>query len=401
MLQPISKDEDDLLLPYLRASNIQPFGIDISDVNDMWINPKEIGDLRLKDGDLLVSEGGDVGRSAIWKGELPEVYFQNSINRVRPLKRNCNSYLMFLLKTIKDFRAIDVICNKLFIAHLTAEKLNEISILIPPSLEQNLIANFLDRETRRIDALIEEKNRFTELLKEKRLALISHAVTKGLDPTVKMKDSEVDWLGEVPEHWKTNKLLHLTTRIGDGLHGTPNYVDSSEVFFINGNNLGNGFIGITDATKRISQDEYEKNLLPLDNATLLMSINGTIGSLAFYRGEAVMLGKSAAYINCSNKIHRKFLFFFLQSLSAKTYFDLVITGTTIFNLSLESIRSMPVTILAPEEQQKITDYLEIQTAKIDNLIQETQTSIELLKEHRTALISAAVTGKIDVREFAN
>ena len=202
MLQPTKKNEDDLLLPYMRASNVQPFGIDISDVKEMWINPNEMSGLRLKNGDLLVSEGGDVGRCAIWKNELPEIYFQNSINRVRALKNNNNIYLSYLLQNIKNTGAIDVICNKLSIAHLTAEKLNEIAIVIPEYLEQSTIASFLDRETLHIDALVEEKNHFIGLLKEKRLALISHVVTKGLDPTVKMKDSGVDWLGEIPEHWK-------------------------------------------------------------------------------------------------------------------------------------------------------------------------------------------------------
>jgi type I restriction enzyme S subunit len=270
-----------------------------------------------------------------------------------------------------------------------------------PSLEeQTAIANFLDRETRRIDALVEEKNRFIELLKEKRQALISHAVTKGLGPAVKMKDSGVEWLGKVPEHWKVIKLSHLTMKIGDGLHGTPYYVEDSEFHFINGNNLVNGYISIAESTKCVNREEFEKHKVDLNNSTLLMSINVTIGNVAFYQGELVMLGKSAAYINCSNQLLRHFLYFLLQSSSINSYFDLQVSGTTIFNLSLESIRNTPVALPTTQEQIEIVDFLGHETAKIDALITESQNSIALLKEHRTALISSAVTGKIDVREAA-
>ena len=181
MLQPIQKNEDDLLLPYMRASNVQPFGIDISDIKEMWINPNEMVDLRLEDGDLLVSEGGDVGRCAIWNNELSEVYFQNSINRVRALKNNNNVYLNYLLRSIKNSGAIDVICNRLSIAHLTAEKLNELAIVVPDASEQTAIANFLDRQTTKIDALITETQKSIALLKEHRTALISAAVTGKID----------------------------------------------------------------------------------------------------------------------------------------------------------------------------------------------------------------------------
>lgn len=275
--------------------------------------------------------------------------------------------------------------------------LKRLPTLIPPPGEQTTIAAFLDRETARIDALIAEQQRLIELLKEKHQAVISHAVTKGLNPDAPMKDSGIEWLGEVPAHWRVMKLVHLSKKIGDGLHGTPQYIENSEFFFINGNNIANGSILITESTRCVSQGEFEKYKIDLDDSTLLMSINGTIGNVAFYMGESVMLGKSASYINCSKDISRDFLYFFLQSSTVKSYFDLEVTGTTILNLSLESIRNIPITRPPVNEQSEIAIYLKKITAEIDALIFEAQRAITLLQERRTALISAAVTGKIDVR----
>ncbi|WP_419622926.1 restriction endonuclease subunit S [Thiolapillus sp.] len=181
MLQPVQQAPQDVLKPYLRASNIQPDGIYVSGVKEMWFSPLELGVLRLKYGDLLVSEGGDVGRSAIWRRELEEAYYQNSINRVRGLEGNNNYYLNYLLSCIKESGAIDVICNRLSIAHLTTEKLNEIQILFPTAEEQSAIAAFLDEKTTQVDQLIEKTQQSIDLLKEKRAALITAAVTGKID----------------------------------------------------------------------------------------------------------------------------------------------------------------------------------------------------------------------------
>uniref|UniRef100_UPI003AF6567E restriction endonuclease subunit S n=1 Tax=Thiolapillus sp. TaxID=2017437 RepID=UPI003AF6567E len=181
MLQPVQQAPQDVLKPYLRASNIQPDGIYVSGVKEMWFSPLELGVLRLKYGDLLVSEGGDVGRSAIWRRELEEAYYQNSINRVRGLEGNNNYYLNYLLSCIKESEAIDVICNRLSIAHLTTEKLNEIQILFPTAEEQSAIAAFLDEKTTQVDQLIEKTQQSIDLLKEKRAALITAAVTGKID----------------------------------------------------------------------------------------------------------------------------------------------------------------------------------------------------------------------------
>jgi len=208
-----------------------------------------------------------------------------------------------------------------------------------------------------------------------------------------MKDSGVEWIGEIPSHWKRNKLNRISERIGDGLHSTPEYVDSSVYFFINGNNLVDGKIKIFDSTKCVSEEEFKKHFIQLNNKSLLLSINGTIGNLSFYDNEKVILGKSSCYINLKENINHHFVYYVLKSESISKYFTFELTGTTIFNLSLNSIRNTPIVVPPENEQQQIVEFLDEQTQLIDKTISIEKKRIELLKEYRQSLISEVVTGK--------
>lgn len=284
-------------------------------------------------------------------------------------------------------------------SNMSSENLYSSFITTPYHIEQTQIANFLDYETAKIDKLIEKQQQLIKLLEEKRQAVISHAVTKGLNPKAPMKDSGVEWLGEVPKHWDTPKLLHSTTAIGDGLHSTPKYQDRTGHFFINGNNLINGKVVIGASAKEVPKSEYTKHFIQLDNSSVLLSINGTIGNVAMYNGEQIILGKSAAYIKCFDRLKRIYLTYYLQTTQIKRYFSLEATGTTIFNLSLNSIRQMKVCIPPPQEQIHIIEYCQNKDMQFKTLINATRQAISLIQERRTALISAAVTGKIDVRDW--
>jgi type I restriction enzyme, S subunit len=280
------------------------------------------------------------------------------------------------------------------------DDVKRLPIIVPPAVEQSAIAAFLERETRKIDALVEEQQRLVHLLEEKRQATVSHAVTRGLNTRATMKETGVECLLTIPEHWIIDKLAKLTTAVGDGLHGTPRYVDQSDYHFINGNNLVDGSISIDDHTRCVDQEVARAQAVPLNSQTILMSINGTIGNLALYMGEPVMLGKSAAYLNCTNNIDREFLYYFLQSAAAKTHFELELTGTTISNLSLATLRNAPIPVPPLDEQRTIAKWLQNALLQLHEMIGEAEKSISLLKERRSALISAAITGKIDIRGLA-
>jgi type I restriction enzyme S subunit len=141
--------------------------------------------------------------------------------------------------------------------------------------------------------------------------------------------------------WKKSPLKSLCNRIGDGLHGTPSYDNKSDVFFINGNNLKNGSISISNETKKVTNADFESNYIALNENSLLLSINGTLGEMAFYNDEKVMLGKSAAYLNFKNGINR-FYYYYFQLKDVQRYFHNVATGSTIKNLGLKSIQDFEV-----------------------------------------------------------
>ena len=181
MLQSEQKKESDRLVSYLRAANIQLAGVDISDVKEMWVSENELRELKLADGDILVSEGGDVGRCCIWNSELDECYFQNSINRVRPIGNQSNKFFYYWMTFAKSTGYIDILCNKSTIAHLTAEKLSALPMVFPPIDEQIEISSYLDAMFDKFEALISRSELSIALLKEHRTSLISAAVTGKID----------------------------------------------------------------------------------------------------------------------------------------------------------------------------------------------------------------------------
>lgn len=270
---------------------------------------------------------------------------------------------------------------------------------LPPLPEQRQIAAFLDHKCALIDTFIQKKTRLIELLKEQKQAIINKAVTKGIDPNVRLKSSGIDWLGDIPEYWEVWKLKRLCYRIGDGLHGTPEYDDNSGFLFINGNNLDEGEIRITDKTRTVTLSDFEKYNLSLREGTVLISINGTVGNLAIYSGEDIVLGKSAAFLECRKPLYNKFLFYVFKSQELINDYLSNAESTTIKNISLEALRSTRIGLPEVQEQVKISEFLDCELEKVDRTIEKIKSEIDLIQEYKTTLIAEAVTGKIDVRDW--
>lgn len=283
--------------------------------------------------------------------------------------------------------------------NISQETVKSIKIPIPPLSEQTAIANYLDRKTAEIDQTIADKEALIGLYEEEKKGLINEAVTKGLNPNVQLKDSSIDggdprWLGDVPEHWEVKKLKQVSSKIGDGIHATPEYVDSSDFYFINGNNLNEGVITISESTKSVSEEEFEKYKLNLNYGTVLISINGTIGNLAIYQGENIILGKSACYIELLKNLESRHLYYQLQTEFTLNAIETSLSGTTIKNLSLGTVRNLKILLPPLPEQAAIVDYIETETAKINEKMTVARQEIALLKEFRQALIFECVTGKV-------
>jgi type I restriction enzyme, S subunit len=280
--------------------------------------------------------------------------------------------------------------------------------VFPPLPEQTAIADFLDRETGKIDELVAEQRRLIELLKEKRQAVISHAVTKGLNPHAPMKPSGIEWLGDVPAGWEVLKLKHLTVSIEQGwspqCEGRP--VETDEEWGVLKVGCVNG--GVFRPS--------ENKLLPLEMEPI-PALGICKGDLLISRANTRELVGSAAVaeLDCSNlllcdKLYRlrfnserclpEFVCCYLGSLPVREQIELRATGASASMVNIPQSAILELKIAAPSlrEQTAIMAFLETELAKFDTLTAEAQRAIDLLQERRTALISAAVTGKIDVRE---
>jgi len=397
MLQPDRASDDDILAPYLRAANIQWGGVELENLKSMWFSTRERELLALKKGDLLVSEGGDVGRSSLWQEELEGCYFQNSVNRVRSRGTDRTDYLHYWMATIKSKGYVDVLCNKSTIAHFTAEKVEAVPTPYPSPEEQRQIAAFLDYETARIDALIAEQEKLLALLAEKRQATISHAVTRGLDPNVPMKDSGIAWLGEVPAHWETYRLGALFREVNE-----PGADDLPVLSVSIHSGVSDRELGEDDLDRKVSRSEDRskyKSVAPGDlTYNMMRAWQGAFGSVA------VTGMVSPAYVVGRPKkdFLTSYVEWVLRMPVAASEIRRHSRGITDFRLRLywEEFKEIKIALPPKREQLEIAEFVRGVSARIDSLQLQAEHNIVLLQERRSALISAAVTGQIDVRGIA-
>lgn len=207
-----------------------------------------------------------------------------------------------------------------------------------------------------------------------------------------------DILFEIPDYWKWTTLDDITTILGDGLHGTPQFDSDGDYYFINGNNLANRRIVLKSDTKKVSKEEFDKYKKELNNNTMMISINGTLGNIAFYNGENVVLGKSTCYFNVFESINKDYLFYFFLSFFFQKYIRENATGTTIRNVSLDVMRSTHIPLPSIEEQQRIVDKINEIMPKIDEY-EKIEKELEAIKKEfptdmKNALLQAAMQGKL-------
>lgn len=279
--------------------------------------------------------------------------------------------------------------------------IGSLSVTVPPVEEQQSISVHLDRETARIDALVEKKTRFVELLREKRQALITHAVTKGLDPNVKMKDSGVEWLGDVPEHWAVCKLsFRYSVELGKMLD-EKKLTKTSLVSYLRNQDVQWGAINIQDLPEMdIHPAELER--YTVREGDLMVCEGGDVGRAAIWRGESSVFGYQKALHRLRPRSQdtdtAEFFFFSLLTAKKRGVFEESDSKATIAHLPAERFRQYRFAFPPKLEQREIAQHVRVESERLDVLLTKTELSIELLKERRAALITAAVTGQIDLRE---
>ena len=360
----------------------------------------------LNAGDILFSHINSlsmVGNVAIYSGGRPLLHGMNLL-RIQPLPSIASEWLLYWLKSKNvrqevESRAKPAINQ----ASISTDSVRALPALIPPSFEQTHIARFLDHETARIDALIAEQQRLIELLKEKRQAVISHAVTKGLDPTVPMKDSGVEWLGEVPAHWEVTKLSFITSRIGSGKTpsgGADAYV-ADGVTFIRSQNVYDEELRLDDCVFIDEATDLEmawSRVRPLD---VLINITGaSIGRTCIVPEDfgRANVNQHVCVIRLSSpKKNAAWVSEALKATPTKHQVDISQTGAAREGLNFEQLAGFWISVPPLGEMAPILAHIRQMRAVIGQLLNEAEASVNLLKERRSALISAAVTGKIDVR----
>lgn len=281
---------------------------------------------------------------------------------------------------------------------LNQERIGNASFVLPTPKEQRTIAAFLDYETARIDRLIAQQQRLIELLKEKRQAVISHAVTKGLNPNVPMRDSGIEWLGQVPKHWDVSRLKFESDVI-DCRNKTPEYFDNGEYFVVRTTNVKNQQLNFNNAlyTDKNNFEIWTQRGIPVAGSILFTREAPTGEVCIVPENVKLCMGQRMMNFICSRENYTNYLFDYLMSACLERYINSVSHGSTVSHLRVEQVENIPVLVPPEEELVAIHEHIRILKKQYDILEEKVLKAIELMQERRTALISAAVTGKIDLR----
>jgi type I restriction enzyme, S subunit len=366
-------------VPLITAKNIKGGHIDLSSSKE-FIRKNEYQDWMTRglpeNGDVLITTEAPLGEVA----QVESTYIALA-QRIILLKVNksiiTNSYLKYHFLSKSGQGELWTQSSGSTALGIKADRFKGTLVSVPSLPEQRAIAAFLDSETGRIDTLIEKKERQVELLQEKRAALISHAVTKGLDPDVKMKDSGVEWLGEIPEHWKMLALKRLAS-LKSGEFITAESIDKDGDYPVFG---GNGLRGYTTTFTH-------------DGNYVLIGRQGALCGNINYAQGLFWASEHAVVVSHIKPVETKWLGELLRAMNLNQYS----VSAAQPGLSVEMISNLSIPQPPLQEQSTIATFLNRETGRIDTLTTKIRESLSKLREYRTALISAAVTGKIDVRE---
>jgi len=353
------------------------------------------------DEEAILTAGDGVGVAKVFH------YFNGKFDvhqRVYVLTRFKNILGNFLFYYFRENLADDVLklSAKSTVDSLRLPMLQNFPVLIPSFSEQTAIVTFLDCETARIDALIEKKERLITLLEEKRAALISHAVTKGLDPDAKMKDSGVEWIGMVPDEWKILQLRRLIRKFVDYRGKTPEKVESGRLL-ITARNIKKGQIDFSLSEEFMKEEDYDAWMVRgfPEKGDVLITTEAPLGEIAQITDTEIALAQRIILLKADKTlIFNEFLKYLLIADSGKGELWSRATGSTAIGIKAEHLRSVLAIVPQINEQREIIQYIKTEVTKLENPVNKILNSITILQEYRSALISAAVTGKIDVRREA-
>jgi type I restriction enzyme, S subunit len=360
----------------------------------------------IRPGDLVCSIGPSFGKVMVTPQWLDGANLTQGTARIAVQQPHNTQYLFWTLRSRISVAQWESSVGGATFRALNLGPLAETTILVPYAVEQTQIAVFLDRETAKIDELVAEQRRLIELLKEKRTAVISHAVIKGLNPDAPMKPSGIEWLDRIPSHWRVSAIKHLAEAGGktftDGDWIESPFITTEGIRLIQTGNVGIGYYK-EQGFRYISAETFEQlgctEVKPRD--VIICRLDGPVGRacLAPDLGVRMITSVDNAILKCAKDVSQEFVVALLSSVPWISWIDAIcrVGGGFRLRVSRNQLGEIRVPLPPFEEQHAIARYLASETTKWDDLAAEAQHAIDLLQERRTALISAATTGQIDVR----
>ncbi len=315
-----------------------------------------------------------------------------------------NDYLKLSLESFEPF--VGFLFSSNTQNNINEEKVKNIVIPLSSITDQARIIRFLSIKNTLLDNLILKTQKIVDLLKEKRLAIITHAVTKGLDPNVPMKNSNVKWIGEIPENWPTMKIKHTSYvkgRVGWKGLTSEEYKEDGYAYLVTGQDFQSKRI-VWNSCYFVDKNRYDDDpYIQLRNGDLLITKDGTIGKLAIVNEleRPACLNSGIFLVRSFNYYVTDFLFWILSSKVFSNFYILRSFGSTIQHMYQNVFEDFVFPVPPIDEQKRIVWYLDGKVEKIDKIISIEENMIQLLKEYKTSLITQAVTGKIDVRGYTD
>ncbi len=376
--------------------------------------PEQIRHFELRAGDVLITKDSeswtDIAVPAVLTEDLPGVLCGYHLAQIRPYRECHGPFLARVFAAIGPRDQFQISANGITRFGLGGDAIRTGHFALPPEPEQRAIAAFLDRETAKIDGLVAKKERLIELLKEKRTALITRAVTKSLDPNVTMKDSGVEWLGEIPAHWEVIRVRHLVNRIEQGWSpDCENRESEGDEWGVLKAGCVNRGLFVESEHKALPATLEPRQELEIREGDLLMSrasgsreLVGSVAVVPKCRPRLLLCDKMFRLHLDASASAKRFLAYAMNSRIARSQIEIVLSGGSGLanNIAQEVVKDLLAVEPPQDEQEAIVAFLDRETAKLDALITRVRHGIDRLKELRAALISSAVTGKIDVREEA-
>ncbi len=354
------------------------------------------------DGEAILTAGDGVGVCKVWHYVNGKFDYHQRVYRMSDFNNILGKYLFFYLKEnfVKEVMKLSA---KSTVDSLRRPMFQNFKISYGSIDEQTQIANYLDNKTKQIDELIADKQKIIELLKEERTATINQAVTKGLNPNVLMKDSGIEWLGEIPVSWNSPKMKYICDFILDGTHGSFNRVDNGFRLLSVRNIINNKFVFRGDDSM-VSKEDFEsisKRFIVEKDDIQLAIVGATLGKVAIVEDlpERFVTQRSVATIRAKSDVcNPNFLFYFIQSETFQSYLWLNAGFSAQPGVYLGTLQNCTVPFPDIETQNSIEQYISKKIIDFDTITKNTLKQIILLKEYKTALISEVVTGKIDIRD---